>query len=71
MRILWFVIVFVCCLGVDDYVFNNFKGCLVEKSVVFVEGVFKEFYFKIGVCFVIDMMDFEKNFIVLVIKKEC
>ena len=32
MRILWLVIAFVCCLGADDYVFNNFKGRLVEKK---------------------------------------
>lgn len=60
MRILWLVIAFVCCLGADDYVFNNSKGRLVEKSVAFVEGVSKELYLKTGVRFVIDMTDFEK-----------
>ncbi|GAA7241173.1 hypothetical protein HpCK35_31360 [Helicobacter pylori] len=70
MRILWLVIAFVCCLGADDYVFNNSKGRLVEKSVAFVEGVSKELYLKTGVRFVIDMTDFEKNPIALAAKKE-
>ncbi|MFP6089054.1 hypothetical protein ACLF9V_03925 [Helicobacter pylori] len=71
MRILWLVIVFVCCLGANEsYVFNNAKGRLVEKSVVFVEGVSKELYLKTGVRFAIDMTDFEKNPIALAAKNE-
>ncbi|QQW65615.1 hypothetical protein HGK49_00780 [Helicobacter pylori] len=70
MRILWLAIAFVCCLGADDYVFNNSKGRLVEKSVAFVEGVSKELYLKTGVRFVIDMTDFEKNPIALAAKNE-
>lgn len=71
MRILWLVIAFVCCLGANEsYVFNNAKGRLVEKSVVFVESVSKELYLKTGVRFAIDMTDFEKNPIALADKKE-
>ncbi len=71
MRILWLVIAFVCCLGANEsHVFNNAKGRLVEKSVVFVEGVSKELYLKTGVRFVIDMTDFEKNPIALADKNE-
>ncbi|GAA8406043.1 hypothetical protein Hpkin61_01210 [Helicobacter pylori] len=58
-------------MGADEsYVFNNAKGRLVEKSVVFVEGVSKELYLKTGVRFAIDMTDFEKNPIALATKKE-
>lgn len=63
MKGLWLVIslAFVGFLWANgSYVFNNAKGRLVEKSVLFVEGVSKELYLKTGVRFAIDMTDFEK-----------